>query len=381
MTITAGAPPTHSTPAPLARGFLTGGVVGTSLAALVVGGIIEKVPLFVAGLVVPTVYGLLLFLAGAPRRRREAAVVPRTALAMIESLKAIGGESSDVPVRFDLTVAPDDEPAYRVEITQDINLVDLPDYRPRGILVVQYPPDRPWRVRIVKRPTPEWEERVAGARLDSVPGPATVSEPPEGCAFGFVGLLGLLLGAAVVIGLFRADLFDGDATARQPSSSKPSVSSSSSSTSSTTVVSSASGTVALGPGQSMLDKGELRRAVDSLTEDKGEGEGGGKGKGEGGGKRSALTVVVQERLLSVVFSPTGTQAPQFDPRSLPYERFPALVEEARTTLGIRSPRTWQITAERLTGSLTIRVGVTGAEGTASLEADGQGKVVRRTPVG
>ncbi|MFF5004497.1 hypothetical protein ACFY3G_16845 [Streptomyces phaeochromogenes] len=393
MTITAGAPPTHSTPAALARGFLTGGVAGTSLAALVVGGIIEKVPLFVAGLVVPTVYGLLLFLAGAPRRRREAAVVPRTALAMIESLKAIGGESSDVPVRFDLTVAPDDEPAYRVEITQDINLVDLPDYRPRGILVVQYLPDRPWRVRIVKRPTPEWEERAAGARLDSVPGPATVSEPPEGCAFGFVGLLGLLLGAAVVIGLFRADLFDGDATARQPSSSsKPSVSStsSSSSTSSTTVVSSASGTVALGPGQSMLDKDELRRAIDSLTESEGEGgkdkgedngEGKREGGGEGGGKRSALTVVVQERLLSVVFSPTGTQAPQFDPRSLPYERFPALVEEARTTLGIRFPQTWQITAERLTGSLTIRVGVTGAEGTASLEADGQGKVVRRTPVG
>ena len=400
MTITAGAPPTHSTPVALARGFLTGGVVGTSLAALVVGGIIEKVPLFVAGLVVPAVYGLLLFLAGAPRRRREAAVVPRTALAMIESLKAIGGESSDVPVRFDLTVAPDDEPAYRVEITQDINLVDLPDYRPRGILVVQYPPDRPWRVRIVKRPTPEWEERAAGARLDSVPGPATVSEPPEGCAFGFVGLLGLLLGAAVVVGLFRADLFDGDAGARPPSSSKPSVSSSSSSsssssTSSTTVVSSASGTVALGPGQSMLDKGELRRAVDSFTEGEGEGEGeggskgagegggGSKGAGEGGGgeKRPALTVVVQERLLSVVFSPTGTQAPQFDPRSLPYERFPALVEEARTTLGIRSPQTWQITAERLTGSLTIRVGVTGAEGTASLEADGRGKVVRRTPVG
>lgn len=129
----------------------------------------------------------------------------------------------------------------------------------------------------------------------------------------------------------------------------------------------------------MLDKGELRRAVDSLTEDKGEGED--NGEGEDGGKGSALTVVVQERLLSVVFSPTGTQAPQFEPRSLPYERFPALVEEARSTLGIRSPPTWQITAERLTGSLTIRVGVTGAEGTASLEADGQGNVVRRTPVG
>ncbi|MFE2843334.1 hypothetical protein ACFXKS_07245 [Streptomyces scopuliridis] len=361
MTTITGAPPTHHTPVALARGLLTGGVIGTSLAALVVGGVIESVPLFVTGLGLPAVYGLLFFLAGVPRRTREAAVAPHTALAMIESLHAIGGEGSDIPVRFDLTVAPDDASAYRVEITQDINLVDLPDYRPRGVLVVQYPPDRPWRVRIVKRPTPEWEDRVVGARLDSAPGPAMVSEPPGGCALGFVAFLGLLLGAAVVILLFRADLFDQDATAQPPSRVKPSVSS----TSSTTVVSSASGTVSLGPGQSFLDKGELRRAIDSLTGDKDMGP--------------ALTVVVQERLLSVVFSPAGTQALRFDPRSLPYERFPALVEEATTTLGVHSPQTWQLTAVRLTGSLTIRVGVTGPEGTASLEADGQGKVVRRTP--
>lgn len=88
---------------------------------------------------------------------------------------------------------------------------------------------------------------------------------------------------------------------------------------------------------------------------------------------------MQERLLSVVFSPAGTQTPGFDPHALHYDRFPALVEEATTTLGVRSPRTWQITADRLTGSLIIRVAVTGAERTASLEADGQGKVVRRAP--
>lgn len=363
MTITTGALPTHNTPVALTRGFLTGGVIGTSLAAFCVGCIIERVPLIVTSLVLPAVYGLLFFLAGRPRRAREAAVAPRTALAMIESLHAIGGETSDVPVRFDLTVAPDDAPAYRVEMTQDINLVDLPDYRPRGVVVVEYPPDRPWRVRIVKRPTPQWEDRAAGARIDSVPGPATVSEPAEGCAFGFVALLGLLLGAAAVILLFRADLFDQDATAKPPSSAQPSVSSSSS----TTVVTSGSGTVALGPDQSFLDKGELRRAIDSLT----------KGKDKG----PALTVVVQERLLSVVFAPSDTQAPSFDPRSLPYERFPALVEQATTTLGIHSPQTWQLTADRLTGSLAIRVGVTGTEGAASLEADGQGKVVRRTPAG
>ncbi|MFI8990882.1 hypothetical protein ACIG63_38795 [Streptomyces antimycoticus] len=365
MTITTGAPPpTHNLPVALARGFLTGGVVGTSLAALVVGGIVENAPLFVTGLVLPVVYGLLWSLAGMPRRAREAAVVPRTALAMIESREAVEGETSEVPVRFELTVVPDDGPAYRVEITQDINLVDLADYRPRGVVVVQYPPDRPWRVRIVKRPTPEWEDRAASAQLDSVPGAATVAAPPQGCAFGFVVLLGLLLGVAAVLLAFRADLFDRDDTAKSPSAARPSVSS----TSSTTIVSSASGTVALGPGQSFLDKGELDRALGSLT----------KG-GDTRDTRQALTVVVQERLLSVVFSPAGTQTPGFDPRALPYGGFPALVEEATTTLGVRSPQTWQITADRLTGSLVIRVVVTGAESTASLEADGQGKVVRRAP--
>ncbi|MFS8204130.1 hypothetical protein ACLVWQ_36345 [Streptomyces sp. CWNU-52B] len=366
MTITTSAPPTHGGPGALARGFLTGGVIGASPAAFVVGIVIERVPLIVAGLAVPVLYGLLLFLAGAPRRAREAAVVPRTALAMIESLRAIGGETSDVPVRFDLTVAPDDAPAHRVEITHDINLVDLPDHRPRGILVVEYPPDRPWRARIVRHPTPEWQDRVATAAIDSAPESSRVVKPPEGCAFGAVMVVGLLLGAAAVILSFRADLFDpetGTATRQGSPSAERSVSSSTS----TTVVSSASGTVALGPDRSMLDKGELRRAVDSLT------------KGKDG--RPALTVVVQESQLSVVFSPTGTQAPDFDPRSLPYERFPALVEEAGTTLGVDSPTSWQISVDRLTGSLAVRVSVTGPEGAASLEADGQGEVVRRSPAG
>ncbi|MFI8521238.1 hypothetical protein ACIGEZ_25970 [Streptomyces sp. NPDC085481] len=364
MAITTGAPLTRNTPAAVALGFLTGGVIGASLAALVVGGIIENVPLFVTGLVLPVVHGLLFFLVGAPRRAREAAVAPRTALAMVESLEAVGGEAtSDVAVRFDLTVAPDDVPAYRVAFTQNINLVDLADYRPGGVVVVQYPPDRPWRVRIVKRPTPEWEERAVGARVDSAPGPALVSETPEGCAVGFVTLLALLLAAVGVVLLFRADLFDQSASAQPPSAAGPSVSSSSSS--STTVVSSASGTVTLGPEQSFLDKGELRRAVSSLA--------------KGTDTRAALTVVVQERRLTVVYAPTGAQAPTFDPDSLPYAAFPALVKEARSSLGVGSPQTWQITVERLTGSLTVRVGVTGTEGAASLEADAQGKVVRRTP--
>ncbi|EGX57279.1 hypothetical protein SZN_23586 [Streptomyces zinciresistens K42] len=367
MPIIAGAsPPGHDSPAALARGFLTGGVVGASPAALVVGAVTGKPPLFVAGLVLPALCGLLFFLAGRPRRIREAAAVPRTALAVVESLQAVRGEASDIPVRFELSVAPDDGPSYRVEITQDFNLVDLPDYRPRGVVVVQYPPDRPWRVRIVKRPTPQWEERAAAARLDSAPATVTVTAPPEGGAFCLVAPLGLLLGAAAVVLPFRADLVGQDVTAKPPSAARPSVTSTSSASStSTTVVSSVSGTVALGPGRSFLDKGELGRALGSLT--------------RGGDTRRALTVVVRERLLSIVFSPSGTRTPGFDPRTLPRSRFSALVEDATATLGVRSPRTWQITADRLTGSLVIRVAVSGAEGTASLEADGQGRVVRRAP--
>ncbi len=363
MGIIADAPARHTTTVVLARGFLAGGVIGASLACLVVGVVVESGPLVGTGVGVSAVCGLLLFLTGVRRRSREAAVAPRVALAMIESLEVEDSSepSSDVSVRFDLTVAPDDAPAYRVEITQNINVVDLPDYRPRGVLVVRYPPDTPWRVRIVKRPTPEWEQRVAGARLDSAPGPVMVSEPSAGGTSCFVTLLGLLLGAAVVVVLFRADLLDQIAT-QPPASTQPPVFPAPSST----VVSSSSGTVVLGPDRSFLDPGELGRAVGSLA--------------PGGDTRPTLTVVVQERLLTVVFAPAGSSAPQFDPGSLPYDRVPALVEQATATLGVHSPQTWQLTADRLTGFLTIRVGVTGPEGTATLEADEQGQVVRRTPV-
>ncbi|GAV44044.1 hypothetical protein [Streptomyces acidiscabies] len=350
MTITkSAAPPQHDTPLELVRGVLTGGVIGVSLAAFVVGIVVERVPLTVGGLVLPTVYGLLVLLASAPARARERAVVPRTALAMIESVEAVGGEISDVPVKFEVTVAPDEEYAYRVRFRQSINLADLPDYRPRDVVVVSYPPDEPWKVRIVKRPTPEWEERAADARLDSVPGPVMESGPTKGCATGFVTMVALLLGAAAVVYGFRGELFDSDSPA------KPSASSSSSTTSITSTVTSSTGTTVLGPNQSMLDPGVLRRSVESLDQ---------------GNHRKAITVVVQERLLTVVFSPDDG-ATGFDPRSLPFDRVPALVEEAGSGLG--APRTWQLTAD----GAALKVTVTGRGGTKSLEADGAGKVVRR----
>lgn len=93
-------------------------------------------------------------------------MVPRTALAKIESLRATGGESADIPIQFVLSVDPDDAPTHRVEMTADINLVDVPDYRPGGTVVVEYPPDRPWRVRLVQQPTPEWRSHAESARID-----------------------------------------------------------------------------------------------------------------------------------------------------------------------------------------------------------------------
>ncbi|MFJ9453675.1 hypothetical protein ACIRST_01225 [Kitasatospora sp. NPDC101447] len=377
MTTTTVAPPTGATPVDLARGFLTGGVVGVSLAAFVVGCTLGKVPLIVAGPALLAAYGLLFRLAGAPRRAREGALAPRTALALIDALEVQKGEETDVPVRFDLTVAPDRAPAFRIRITQDVHVSELRDHRAGAVLVVRYPPDRPWLVRIVKRPTPEWEERAAGAVLESAPGPAVAADRQDGCAWSLVTLLGVLLGAAAVVLLLRAELFGKDTDASDGRSASVTSSSTSTSTSTVTstgtvtgaVTSSASGTVSFGPGRSMLDRGALRAAVESLTA-------GGAGGGDG---KSALTVVVQEQLLTVVFSPAGADAPAFDPRSLPFDRVPALVEEARTTLGVDSPQTWQLSAERLTGALTIRISVAGAGGSASLEADGQGVVVRRSP--
>lgn len=333
---------------PATRGFLTGGVIGVTLSALVIGGILERVPLLLLGLGLPVGYGLLRYLAGMPRRAREAAVVPRVALAKVERLRAGGTETGDVPVSFDLTVAPHDAPPFRVEVTHHVNLVDLPSHRAGDVLVVEYPPDRPWRTRIVPNPAPEWARRAAGAVVESAPGSASVQPPPEGCAAGFLTLLGLLLGAAVVVVLFRVELFAPGNPGHPPESQETS-------SSSETTSSSGSATVTLGPEQSFLDAGELRRSVDALA-------------------RSAevtqvLTVVVQERRLSVVLAPTGAAVPRFDLRALPVDRIPDLVRKATSTLHVGSPQTWQVTVVALPGTVTTRVTVTGPGGSASLTGE------------
>lgn len=41
-----------------------------------------------------------------------------------------------------------------------------------------------------------------------------------------------------------------------------------------------------------------------------------------------------------------------------------------------APRTWQLTGDAVTGSLTLRIVVTGDGGTGTLDADAHGKVLR-----
>ncbi|RSN29013.1 hypothetical protein DMC61_21070 [Amycolatopsis sp. WAC 04169] len=329
-------------PLALVRGFLTGIITGTTLCAFIVGIVIEYVPLMVAGAGLPIAYGILLYLAGAPRRAREARVAPVIALAKIESLRAGGTETGDIPVYFDLTVAPDGLATYRLKVTHSINLVDLPNYRPGDVLVVRYPPDRPWKAEVVERLSPEWERRVAEAVIESAPESSLVREPEEGCAFGALAVLGFVLGAALVLFLFRVELFAPEEPARAEETQ-----------SGTTTSSSGSATVNV--DRSLLGEGELRRAIDALA--------------RATDVSQVVTAVVEDRRLTVVFAPTDAQVPRFDLREVAVDRVPALVERAKATIHVGEPKTWQVTIIPFGTAVSSRVIVTGPDGSGSL-ADG-----------
>ncbi|MFJ8911204.1 hypothetical protein [Amycolatopsis sp. NPDC102389] len=329
-------------PLALIRGFLTGIIIGTTLCAFIVGIILEYVPLIVTGVGLPIAYGILLYLAGAPRRAREARVAPVIALARIESLRAGGTETGDIPVYFDLTVAPEGLATYRLKITHGINLVDLQSYRPGDVLVVRYPPDRPWKAEVVERPAPSWERRAAEAVIEPAPESSLVREPAEGCAFGALAVLGFALGAALVLFLFRAELFAPEAPARAEETQSA-------------VTTSSLGSATVTVSGSLLGEGELRRAIDSLA--------------QATDVSQVITAVVEDRRLTVVFAPTDAQVPRFDLRAPAVDRVPALVQRAKATIDVGEPRTWQVTIIPFGTGVSSRVIVTGPDGSGSL-ADG-----------
>ncbi|MEV7305433.1 hypothetical protein AB0N67_04260 [Streptomyces microflavus] len=339
-------------------------VTGGALAALVVAVIIKDVPVFLTGGGVLVVLILIGVVAGRRSPAGEEPPAGRVALARIEDLRATSGESADVPVKFRLTVAPDDRPAYRVKIEQHINLVDIPAYRPRGIAVVEYHPDEPWKVLIVTRPTAEWSRRAEDAEIDSAPESTLVVSPDmsEG-SWCMLTLFAFLAGAALVVLLFRGELFtsgDGDGAAAKPPSS------SSSSTSRTFSTS----TTVSGPSTSLLTFGVMRVTAMEL---------------EARVDTAYVTeITIEDHRMAVRGDSTRPVSETVHLQSLPYELFPGLVREARTTLGVRDPRSWRIDVTPGSGAGAgprVRVTVTGKEGTAHLDADAAGRVTDRRAVG
>jgi hypothetical protein len=67
--------------------------------------------------------------------------------------------------------------------------------------------------------------------------------------------------------------------------------------------------------------------------------------------------------------------------AVPYERLPALVRDAKTSLGIAHPTSWHITFghDAAGQALAIHVTVSDDQGVASLVADAQGHVTKRSP--
>ncbi|MFD7745272.1 hypothetical protein ACFV2V_04220 [Streptomyces sp. NPDC059698] len=348
----------------------TSGAVGAAVAALVVGVILERVPVFLSGGGALLLLILIGFITGRRPSGPAEPPVTRTALARIEDLRATSGESADVPVTFWLTVAPEPEDgrsAYRVKFDQHINLVDIPAYRPRGIAVVEYRPAEPWEVRIVTRPTPEWSRRAEEAEIDSAPASTLVENPgPSEGAWCVLVLVAFLAGAALVVLLFRGELFTREDDAA-PSSKQPSVTSSASASVSVSRRFTTSTTVS-GPSTSLLVLGRMRETATKLA--------------HRADASDVTAISIQERRMEIRGDLARPPAETFHVQMLPYELFPALVREARTTLGVRAPKSWRIdvTPDPGTGP-RIRVTVTGEEGTAHLDADATARIVDRRPVG
>ncbi|MGC0423457.1 hypothetical protein [Embleya sp. AB8] len=360
-----------------AVGLLTGCWLGVSLACFVVGLIIARWQVVVAGVGLCLAMVTVSAIAGRLQRARNPQPAARLALAVIESRRAVGGETGDIPVQFELTVAPDERPAYRVKMRQHINLADIADYRVRGVVVVEYRPDEPWEVTIVTAPTEQWARRAATESVDSAPPSPTVAGPEEGVSFCLLATLGLLLGAGVVVLMFRAELADhmgsSETTSSSTSTSSTSTSTSSSGSGSTTTTTTTGGggpSIVSGTATSdaMLSEGEIRRLADSLTTAMRTG--------------SAVEFGIDERTMSmhgVLGVPADPDA-VINVGALPYPKLPGLVREAQSKLGIANPTSWRIDVEAKAGVVAIRVTVADGQGAkASLEADAQGRVTRRNP--
>jgi hypothetical protein len=192
----------------LARVLLGCAAVGAALAGVVTALVLTDWAPLVTGLLAAVVVMTLLrvFRGGRIPVPETPEPVARLALARIESRRATGSEGPDIPVEMDLTVAPDDAPAFRVRVTRDVNLVDLPDCRVGAILVVRYRPGAEWNTEVVDRPDGTWARRAATGTVDSAPEETRVATPPMPWSSCLLALAGVLAGAAAIALVFGLDL-------------------------------------------------------------------------------------------------------------------------------------------------------------------------------
>jgi len=343
-----------------ARGLATGGMLGTGGAFLLVGAVAGRADLLEVG---ARVVGFLacsaLVLYGVRGMRKPVPEV-EIALASIVSRRAIGGESADVPVEFVLSVAPDEGSAFRARTTRSVNLVDVGEYGPGRVVVVEYRPAQPWWVRIVAEPTAWWAERAARETLDAAPESTLVTRPAANGAFAVAAVVAFLVGASSVSVPHRAEFTTKSAAPARTSSSSTTVTGSMSSTTSYAGSSTS---------DSMLRAGEMRRAALALK--------------AGAGEAVITEVRVEERRMSVV----GTlPAPDdglvgLDPDALPFERLPAAVREATSDPALRAPATWHVlvTPREGTGAPLIRITATDTTTSITVEVDATGRIVARSP--
>lgn len=359
-------------PGALLRGLIGGGVAGAGGAAVLAGAVLSRTPLILVGVGLLALDLVVLVALANLRFARSPRPPARLALAVVEERRRVDGEDSIPSYRFDLSVVPDGDGAYRTTIDEPAGEWDLYAYRVGAVVVVSYRPDRRWQTEIVTAPPPQWAERAAECALDSVPRSATIHRPFSASFPALLAIAGVLAGAAAVF----LPLGDPLLKELQPSSTSTSSSSSSSTTTTYTVtsrltMSELTSTVTIAAtGEPMLEAGRMRSAVTSVT--------------SSGGPTRAVQLGFDSHTMTVwggTRSAAGTD-PLFDLKAIPYERLPGLVRDAQAHLGVRNLTSWSIAVghDRGDKKLVIRVTVSGADGVATLDADPTAKVVHRTPI-
>ncbi|WP_406015928.1 hypothetical protein OG520_36190 [Streptomyces sp. NBC_00984] len=168
------------------RWLLITGIPATALVLTILGDVAEPMR---AGMAMT---GLR---SGGPRAFAPAVVNGVRTVDKKTGRPVLDGRSVNSVFAFDLTVMPDELPAYRIQVCHPLDVQGL-THRSRA--VVEYDPEQPWRVVIPNNPPREWL-----ARANSASPPAEVKDRTGGLPAGFWTLVMGVACAAVLLVLVR----------------------------------------------------------------------------------------------------------------------------------------------------------------------------------